>query len=158
MRCGPTMLVAPLALAVVLAACASTDSSRAAREAAALPGMPACFFQVNFRGDWQVLNDSTLIVYAPLADRYPYLIKLFRPIVGLRFHQRLGFYNPVRNGQICNDGAADLVVPGFTPERVPITAVRRLSTVERNQLLAQAGQPVPHREASRPPPTSEQPR
>ena len=37
-----------------------------------------------------MLNDSELIVYAPFYSQ-PYLVKLFEPVQGLRFHERLGF-------------------------------------------------------------------
>ena len=47
-----------------------------------LPGKPACFWKSNFQGDWTVLNDSTLIVRAPLAQD-AYVVKLFEPVFDL---------------------------------------------------------------------------
>jgi hypothetical protein len=36
----------------------------------------------SFQGDWTVLNDSTLIVHAPLP-KDAYVIKLFEPVFSL---------------------------------------------------------------------------
>lgn len=108
-----------------------------------LPGKPACFWKANFQGDWTVLNDSTLIVQAPLPKN-AYVIKLFEPVFDLSFKQRLGFLDREHTGQICNDGDDYLLVPGWQPPQVPITAVRALTTAQRNELLQAAGMPVPH--------------
>jgi len=115
-----------------------------------LPGKPACFWKSNFQGDWTVLNDSTLIVQAPLP-KDAYVIKLFEPVFDLSFKQRLGFVDREHTGQICNDGDDYLVVPGWQPPEVPITAVKALTTSEQNELLRAAGMPVPHPHTPPPP-------
>ena len=116
-----------------------------------LPGKPACFWKANFQGDWTVLNDSTLIVQAPLP-KDAYVIKLFEPVFDLSFKQRLGFVDRERTGQICNDGDDYLLVPGWQPPEVPITAVKALTMSEQNELLQAAGMPVPHPHTPPPPP------
>jgi Family of unknown function (DUF6491) len=108
-----------------------------------LPGKPACFWKSNFQGDWTVLNDSTLIVQAPLP-RDVYVIKLFEPVFDLSFKQRLGFEDREHTGQICNDGDDYLVVPDWQPPQVPIVAVHALTMAEHDHLLRAAGKPVPH--------------
>lgn len=108
-----------------------------------LPGKAACFWKSNFQGDWTVLNDSTLIVKAPLQQD-AYVIKLFEPVFDLGFHQRLGFEDREHTGQICNDGDDYLVVPGGQPPQVPIVAVRALTKSQENELLQAAGLPLPH--------------
>jgi hypothetical protein len=108
-----------------------------------LPGKPACFWKSNFHGDWTVLNDSTLIVQAPLPKDV-YVIKLFEPVFDLSFKERLGFEDREHTGQICNDGDDYLVVPDWQPPQVPIVAVHALTMAERDQLLQAAGKPVAH--------------
>jgi hypothetical protein len=108
-----------------------------------LPGKPACFWKSSFQGDWIVLNDSTLIVHAPLP-KDAYVIKLFEPVFSLSFQQELGIEDRARTGQICDNGDDYLLVPGWQPPQVPIVAVRALTMAEQEQLLRAAGMPVPH--------------
>lgn len=144
------LLATTLAIAVsVVAGCASMHRTGAAGSTArALPGTPACFFRRNFIGSWQVLNNSSLILYTLPADRGAYLVELFQPVVGLKFNLRLGLFNVQRTSQICGNGTSYLLVPGNTPGRVLITQVRKLTPPERDQLLAEAGHPPSHRSAS----------
>jgi hypothetical protein len=114
-----------------------------------LPGKAACFWKSNFQGDWTVLNDSTLIVHAPLPQD-TYVIKLFEPVFNLSFHQGLGFEDKEHTGQICNNGDDYLVVPGWQPPQVPIIAVHALTASEQDELLRAAGKPVPQHPATQP--------
>jgi hypothetical protein len=117
-----------------------------------LPGKPGCFWKSNFQGDWTVLNDTTLIVHAPLP-KDAYVIKLFEPVFSLNFKQGLGFEDKEHTGQICSNGDDYLLVPGWQPPQVPIVAVRALTLSEQDQLLRAAGLPVPHsRTAAQPAP------
>ncbi len=117
-----------------------------------LPGKPGCFWKSNFQGDWTVLNDSTLIVHAPLPHD-AYVIKLFEPVFSLGFKQGLGFEDKEHTGQICSNGDDYLLVPGWQPPQVPIVAVHALTLPEQDQLLRAAGLPVPHpRTAAQPTP------
>ena len=103
---------------------------------APLPGTEACIFTVNL-DDWTVLDDSTLIVYAPLR-KDAYLVKLFEPIIDLPFRQSLGFEDVEHNGQLCK---GDYVVArGEIPQRTPITALRALTSAQAKQLIAASKQ------------------
>lgn len=134
------------AAATVLWGCAASPASQGAgvaanlgsggQKTAPLPGKPGCFWLSNFDGSWTVLNDSELIVDAPLYSR-PYLVKLFEPVPTLRLHERLGFADSEHTGMICNDAMDDLVVPHWEPHRIPIVAVRELTVPEARHLLAE---------------------
>ena len=141
-RCLVVCLLA--AAAAALCGCASSPSSQGAgvaaylgksHETAALPGKPGCFWLSNFDGSWTVLNDSELIIYAPLYSK-PYLIKVFEPVPTLKFHERLGFENSEHSGMICDGAMDDLVIPHWQPNRIPIVAVRELTSPEAERLLA----------------------
>jgi hypothetical protein len=107
-----------------------------------LPGKAGCFWKSSFQGDWTILNDTTLIVRAPLPTD-AYVIKLFEPVFDLSFKQGLGLEDREHTGQICNDGDAYLVVPGWQQPQVPIVAVHALTMAEEDQLLQAAGKRVP---------------
>jgi len=109
-----------------------------------LPGKPGCFWKSNFQGDWTVLNESTLIVHAPLP-KDAYVIKLFQPVFNLSFKQGLGFEDQEHTGQICNNANDDLLVPGWQPPQVPIIAVHALTKAQEDELLEAAGKRKPVR-------------
>jgi hypothetical protein len=138
------------ALAAVAVGCATTGQAPTSRsdldaltKPENLPGKPGCFWKSNFQGDWTVLNDSTLIVHAPLPKDI-YVIKLFEPVFSLSFKEGLGFEDREHSGQICSTGDDYLLVPGWQPPQVPIVAVHSLTAAEEAQLLRAAGKPVPH--------------
>jgi hypothetical protein len=129
-------------LAVVAVGCAGTHTAGGASAAtAALPGTPACFWLRNVY-DWTVLNNAELIVHVPLPQN-AYLVKLFAPVFDLDFHLGLGFEDVEHNGLICGPSRDYLLVPQYTPPRVPIIAVQRLTAAEQVQLLRAAKKPVP---------------
>ena len=139
-----------MALAVMgaaLAGCATSapesSGAGAQRTAAALPGTPGCFWLRNFDGSWTVLSQTELIVYAPLTGDNAYLVKLFQPVINLKFDERLGFEDVEHTGRICNGADDYVVVPNYEPHRITITAVRHLSKPEIVQLLRSHGQKVP---------------
>jgi hypothetical protein len=146
-------------LAAIAVGCATTSQPLPSRanldnltKVENLPGKPVCFWKSSFQGDWTVLNDSTLIVHAPLP-KDAYVVRLFEPVFNLSFKQGLGFEDREQTGQICNNGDDYLVVPGWQPPQVPIVAVRALTMDEQDQLLQAAGKPVPHpRTATQPTP------
>jgi len=119
-----------------LLGCASTQGAGHANgpTTAALPGTPACFWLRDFDGSWTVLNDSELIVYAPMYSQ-PYLIKLFAPVPNLKFDQRLGFQDVEHSGMICDGEVDNLAVPNWRRGRIPIVAVRKLTAPEVRGLL-----------------------
>jgi hypothetical protein len=144
--CRP-LIAAVGALAAISAGCANTTSRPMTAldhltTVENLPGKPGCFWKSSFQGDWTVLNDSTLIVRAPLPKDV-YVIKLFEPVFNLSFKQGLGLEDREHTGQICNNGDDYLLVPGWEPPQVPIVAVHALTAAEQEQLLRAAGKPVP---------------
>jgi hypothetical protein len=133
---------AAVSLAVVAVACASTHAGGGAvAPTANLPGTPDCFWLRNVY-DWTVLNNSELIVHVPLPQN-AYLVKLFQPVFDLDFHLGLGFQDADRTGRICGPSSDYLLVPNYTPRRIPIVAVQRLTASEQVQLLRAAKKPVP---------------
>lgn len=149
------------ALAIVMVGCATTVRAPTSRtvleqltERDNLPGTPGCFWKSDFQGDWTVLNETTLIVRAPLPKN-AYVVKLFAPVTGLGFMQRLGFEDQEQTGRICDNGSDYLVIPD-TPRRVPIVAIHALSKVQQQQLLEAAGKlrPKPGADHQAAPPKS----
>jgi hypothetical protein len=137
-------------LAAITVGCATTAQPPASRtnldnltKVENLPGKPSCFWKSSFQGDWTVLNDSTLIVHAPMP-KDAFVIKLFEPVFSLSFKQGLGFDDREHTGQICSNGDDYLLVPDWQPPQVPIMAVHALTMAEQDQLLQAAGKPVPH--------------
>jgi hypothetical protein len=95
-----------------------------------------------------VLDDSTLLVHAPLADD-AYLVKLFAPIFGLAFHETLGFEGGGGDpGQICGQTAYVIArnAGGGIPDRQPVSAVRALTPAEAKHLLASKGTSTTHKQ------------
>jgi hypothetical protein len=125
-------LLSPLILTFV--ACATNGGGTPHAPPPPLPGTEACIFTVNLN-DWTVIDNSTLIVYAPLR-KDPYLVKLFEPIYDLQFHESLGFEDIEHNGQLCKDDY--VVARGEIPRRTPITAVRALTPDQAKQIIAAA--------------------
>lgn len=133
MSCPQWRSAAMSLLALAIAGCA-TNATPSNNATAALPGKDACIFTVNL-SDWVVLDESTLIVYAPLRKQ-PYLIKLFAPATGLQFRESLGFEDTEHNGQLCR---GDYVVArGDIPQRMPISALREITPQQAKQLRAAA--------------------
>lgn len=150
MQIRPLLINAVSALAAIAAGCATTAQPPPSKanldnltKVENLPGKASCFWKSTFQGDWTVLNDSTLIVRAPLP-KDAYVVKLFEPVFNLSFKQGLGFEDREHTGQICNDGDNYLLVPGWQPPQVPIVAVHALTMAEQGQLLQAAGKPIPH--------------
>jgi hypothetical protein len=146
-----------LTLAAIVAGCATSAQPPASRTLLDtlttpenLPGKPACFWKSSFQGDWTVLNDSTLIVHAPLPQD-SYVIKLFAPVFGLAFKEELGLEDRAHSGQFCSNGAVYLLVPGWQPPQVPIDAIHALTRDQEDQLLRAAGKPIPHAHRSQTP-------
>jgi Family of unknown function (DUF6491) len=96
-------------------------------------GTESCFWIGNVR-HWDVIDPSTLIVYAPMPQE-AFLVKLLQPIPDLRFHLTLGFQDTDHMGRICRV-AGFVSVGGPFPWRSPVAAVRALSPAEVKQLKA----------------------
>jgi hypothetical protein len=122
----------------LIASCASPPR----QESTSLPGTDACFWIANV-SDWTVLDNSTLLLSAPLAED-AYLVKLFAPIPDLKWRLRLGFEGG--DGvpeQFCRDSGYVLAY-GPVPQRELAVSVRALTPAQARQLVARAGDPAPH--------------
>jgi hypothetical protein len=124
-----------LSLAVVAAAGCTANVATSNPGRAPLPGKEACIFTANL-SDWVVLDESTLIVYAP-TRKDAYLVKLFAPVTGLDFHETLGFEDTAHNGELCSGD--EVIARGSIPRRMGISAVRALSPQQAKDLRAAAG-------------------
>jgi len=126
---------AMVALAVAAATAGGCASSRApsASAAAPLPGTDACVFIRNIY-DWDVIDPTTMIVYAP-QRKDAYLLKLFAPVPDLDFKQRVGFEDSNHNGQLCGFGNDLVVHDEIGAQRTPIVAFRKLTPEQLRQLL-----------------------
>jgi|SRR5579863_8422530 len=123
-----------MVLAALAATGCATNVAPANHTSTSLPGTETCIFTVDLN-DWVVLDDSTLIVYAP-TRKNAYLVKLFLPVIGLDFHESLGFEGTEHNGQLCR---GDYVIArGSAPQRTSISAVRALSLQQAKDLRAAA--------------------
>jgi hypothetical protein len=149
----PATILALCGLVVLsLSGCASTprahtgDAAAGAADTAGLPGKPGCFWLRSFDGSWTALNQRELLVYAPLTNP-PYLVQLFEPVPTLKFAERLGFEDVERTGQICNSAQDYVLVPNWTPHRIPITAVRQVTRQEARGLMLANGLKVPAQKA-----------
>ncbi|HEY5019546.1 MAG TPA: DUF6491 family protein [Steroidobacteraceae bacterium] len=127
--------IACLSLAVLAAAGCATNAAPSNQARTNLPGKEACIFTANL-SDWVVLDDSTLIVYAPMR-KDAYLVKLFAPVTDLDFRESLGFEDTAHNGQLCRGD--DVIARGSVPQRMSISAVRALSPQQAKELRAAAG-------------------
>ena len=133
MSCPQWRSAAMSLLALALAGCA-TNATPSNNATAAWPGKDASIFTVNL-SDWVVLDESTLLVYAPLRKQ-PYLVKLFAPVTGLQFRESLGFEDTEHNGQLCRGDY--LVARGDIAQRMPISALREITPQQAKQLRAAA--------------------
>ena len=126
-----------------LSGCASTRAQTA--NAPSPPGAPvanlptigteACFWIRDVR-HWDVIDPSTLIVYAPMPKE-AYLVKLLQPIPDLSFHLALGFEDTDHMGRVCRIGSF-VSVGQPMPLRAPVAAVRALTPDEVKQLKTAA--------------------
>jgi len=130
-----TLRCALITLALLGATACATTGAPSKHARATLPGTEACLWLRNIQG-WDVIDSSTMIVYAPLA-KDAYLIKLFEPVPDLSFHEGIGFDDGDHDGRICSLGD-DVLLRGPVPQRVPITAVRALTPDQVKQLKATA--------------------
>ncbi len=87
--------------------------------------------------DWQPLNNTSLIVWAP-SRSHPYQIKLDRPCFGLKFAHTIGFTS--RDSRLCGFGGDAVLVEsgGGPPDRCPIGSITALTEEGLKSLQAQA--------------------
>lgn len=127
--------LALLGLAAAVSACATVSDGNA-------PPPPSgeqisgtvCIFSDDIRS-WRRLDDRNIIVYA--RARQPYLVELFRPVPGLSYEFRVGFYD--RDGRLCPFGGDALIVNGIQTEAYQIVGITRLSPERLQELLTEYG-------------------
>lgn len=136
------MRLVPLLAAVLLSsgfsAYAGDEKPAEATPAAARPDRASggdCMFSRTI-SSWQVLDNETLIIWAP-TRKNPHVVKLWRPVFGLKSEFTLGFQDGNNDGQFCDYGRDAIVVDGPAgPERYSIRSIRRVEEAEAKELLA----------------------
>ena len=96
-------------------------------------GVAACV-PVLYIDTWDVIDPSTLIVYAP-GPKDAFLVKFAEPVPDLRARDSIGFVSGSGDGRICG-ASGDLVARASL--HVPIAAVRALKGGEVKRLKASA--------------------
>ncbi|HKE45724.1 MAG TPA: DUF6491 family protein [Steroidobacteraceae bacterium] len=136
---NPRSVILLSALLATSAFAGTADTQSNANAAESKPHHGDCIFTRSIDG-WTVLNDQSLIVYAPNHNR-PYLIKLFRPEFALRSEWTLGFLDRDSNGMICDGGPDYIVVREFGrgfSNRIPIDTVERIEPAQAKELIAKS--------------------
>jgi hypothetical protein len=136
--------IAPLLVTLLLsihtnAAAPANQASQNADAAASKPRGGDCMFSRTI-DDWTVVDDETLIVWAP-DHKSPYLVKLFFPEFGLKSAFALGFLDKDNDGLICDVGRDALIARSIIPGRadhIPLRTVQRIDVAEAKQLIATA--------------------
>lgn len=95
--------------------------------------------------DWKALTDQSLIIWSP-NSHCAYRVDFARQCHGLRITEEIAFQ--YRQGRICPDSGDTIIVPvpGSDCERCRISAIKRLTTAELQQLLPNVA--VPEQDAS----------
>ena len=121
-----------------LVACATTE--RTPDEAAYEGGSRHndCISQTTIR-DYQVLDDSNLIVTASVKRKYH--VVLSRRAFGLRSAWNIGFRSST--GRVCAGFGEVIVDDRVRPERIRITSIRELSPDDLDDLLIRFGKKEP---------------
>ena len=138
-----SLRIAIFALTMGAAAMCAHAQDKSDAKQIPLLGKPGCFYLRSFN-DWTVLDESNLLVHAPL-EKNGYQVKLFQPVSGLKFHVGLGFEDVEHTGRICDKSRDYLVVRDYTPPRIPVVAVHELTMDEQVQLLKAAGKTPSHK-------------
>jgi len=97
-----------------------------------------CISQSSIR-DYQVLDDSNLIVTASVKRKYHVI--LTRRAFGLRSTWKIGFRSPT--ARICSGSGEIVFQDGMGPERITIRSVRELTPDEADELLVRFGKKEP---------------
>jgi hypothetical protein len=86
--------------------------------------------------NWNAIDDETLILYAPTRHD-PYLVKLWRPVFGLRSELSLAIEDADNDGQLCDYSRDSIIVrsPAGTPESYKLRTMRRIDEAQAQALL-----------------------
>jgi hypothetical protein len=127
-----------LALTALAVACpagvCSAEESEADEDTAALAARRGCFYTREAQ-DFQVLDRSTLIVYAP-TRRSPYLVRISPPASALRVSDALLFDS--RSNRICGRAGDSLTLASDSRRRYSIVDVRRLEPGQLDRIVGGA--------------------
>ncbi len=137
-------LIVPLLAALLLSTqvSAAAPANQSSQNTDVAPGKPRggdCMFSRTI-DDWTVVDDETLIVWAP-DHKSPYLVKLFFPEFGLKSAFALGFLDKDNDGLICDVGRDAIIARGIIPgsaDRIPLRTVQRIDVADAKQLIAKA--------------------
>ena len=97
-----------------------------------------CISQSSIR-DYQVLDDSNLIVTAAVKRKYHVILS--RRAFGLRSMWKIGFRSPT--GRICSGSGEVIFDDGMGSERISIRSVRELTPDDLDELLVRFGKKEP---------------
>lgn len=121
----PTLVIAT----ALLAGCATPGD----RESASDRGISTDWVRIDQVSDFRALDNRNLVLYAP-SRRQAYHVELIPACHGLRFADRIALRG--RQGRIGGfAGDAVLIDRGGSPERCPISSVRRLDEAGLEELL-----------------------
>jgi hypothetical protein len=86
--------------------------------------------------NWNAIDDETLIIYAPTRHD-PYLVKLWRPVFGLRSEFSLGIEDADNDGQLCDYSRDSIIVrsPAGIPESYKLRTMQRIDEAQAQALL-----------------------
>ncbi len=127
-----------ISISSVLVACAGTGEPTEMSADDSRSRGRDCISQSSIR-DYQVLDDSNLIVTAAVKRKY-HLI-LVRRASGLRSTWNIGFRSPI--GRICSGSGEIVFDDGMGPERITIRSVRELTPDDLDELLVRFGKKEP---------------
>ncbi|HZF26684.1 MAG TPA: DUF6491 family protein [Steroidobacteraceae bacterium] len=137
MNLRPVIVLSALLSTSTFAGTAESQANSSTAESK--PRHGDCIFSRTIDG-WTVLDDQTLIVYAPTHNK-PYLVKLFRPEFALKSEFTLGFLDRDNDGMICDRGPDSIVLREFGrgfSNRIPVDSVQRIDPAEAKELIAKS--------------------
>jgi len=136
-----------LSAAAALAAGAATAPNAAQQEAKKPRGDQCVFFRTV--DDWQVLDRSNLIIWAP-GSRTAYHVELAFPLTDLRSAIQLAFIDHNNDGMLCGYGMDNVAVPGSPiPWSSTILAMTRLDDASLAALAEKYDVKLPKRYAQK---------
>ena len=112
----------------------ATEIAAAAKKPSESKGDECVFARTIY--DWNAIDDETLIIYAPTRHD-PYLVKLWRPVFGLRSEFSLGIEDADNDGRFCSFSRDSIIVrsPAGRPESYSLRTMQRLEEAQAKALL-----------------------
>ncbi|MDH3351442.1 MAG: DUF6491 family protein [Gammaproteobacteria bacterium] len=122
----------------IILACVGTPEASDESASAGQTTRRDCISQSSIR-DYQVLDDSNLIVTAAVKRKYH--VVLSRRAFGLRSSWKIGFHSAT--GMFCGNTGEVIFDDGFGTESIRIASVRALEPEELDELLIRFGKKDP---------------